>query len=69
MKALTTLGHQVFALQRIEDAHRQKQWSGKIRMVKDNTFYDQYFKCHSGSKDNESAMEHAMGNLILKEKE
>lgn len=39
MKALTTLGYQVFALQRIEDAHRQNNgqeklgWSKTIRIT------------------------------------
>lgn len=69
MKALTTLGYQVFALQRIEDAHKQKQWSGKIRMVKDNPFYDQYFKWHRGYQDNGLAIDHEMGNLILNKDE
>ena len=30
MKALTTLGYQVFALQRIEDAYRQKHGQEKL---------------------------------------
>jgi hypothetical protein len=69
VKALTTLGHQVFALQRIEDAHRQKRWSGKIRLVKDNPYYDQYFHWHRGYQDNGLSIDHEMGNLILNKDE
>lgn len=69
MRAKTTKGHEVFALQRTEDARMQKQWSGKIRMVKDNPFYDQYFKWHRGWQDNGLAIDHEMGNLILNKDE
>lgn len=65
MRAKTTKGHEVFALQRMEDPKtRQPLWSGKIRMVKDNPYFDEYFDWRRGWNDG-LAIEHDMGNLIL----
>lgn len=64
MKAKTTLGHEVFALQRmIDPAKLTPIWSGKIRIVADNPYFDEYFKWYREDWRNGQAIEHNMGDL------
>ncbi len=66
MKAITTKGHEVFALHPCEDpATRQKLWSGKIRFNDRNPGQDAFFDwVRSDFGNNGVAIGHDMGDLI-----
>lgn len=61
----TTKGHSVAGLQ---TAYHPKEnvyrgWSGRVRVVEGNPFYDEYVKWNSDG----SAFKHEYGDLIFKE--
>lgn len=64
MKAKTTKGYEVFALKRWFNAKTlTPTWSGKIRLVEGNPYFDEYFAWYREPHRNGVAIEHDKGDL------